>query len=293
MPTVSILLAVYNGATTIDRALLSIENQTFRDFETILLDDGSVDDTAKIAERYPFVRVIRQDRRGVAATRQRLIEEARGDWVAFLDHDDEYVPRMLKKLLAATDDKTVLVHGDKQIIVPGKAAFTPKWIPKQDATNLDHLLPDNQISTCSVLVRREAMLKVGFTPTLDKAEDWLAWFRLAPMGAFRYVPEIVAKVHKRPDSVSRPGLDWYQAERQVLEAHVLPNFERWFGDLPEPTKQRFRKIIRHKLGVIASLEAACLDVAGQKIQARNKHREALRNAPTKGAILRFLRHLVS
>src|SRR5579871_4773962 len=92
-PCVSVIIPAYNAARTIRGALRSLEAQEFRDFETIVIDDGSQDDTLSIVQReFPHVIVLSQANAGPAAARNRGAAAARGTWLAFLDADDEYLP---------------------------------------------------------------------------------------------------------------------------------------------------------------------------------------------------------
>jgi len=269
-----------------------VEAQTFRDFETVVLDDGSTDGSFEVATQFSWLRVLRQPNQGIAAARQWLIEEASGEWVLFLDHDDELEPAALDHLVGSTNAREVLAHGRVRMARLGQKPVVSRWIPALAALPLDHLLPNNQISVGGVLARREELLKFGFEPGVGAAEDWLMWFRLASVGQFRFVDEVVATIHKREGSASHPGLAWYEAERHVLEDYVLPNLDDWYEDVSASERQRFRLLLRRKLGIIASLEGACLDAVGRKAEAKSKHRQAIRDAPSKGAFVRFLRHLV-
>ena len=104
-PRVSIVVPLYNKATTIARTLDSITAQTFADFETIVVDDGSTDGGASIVEEHgdPRIRLIRQANAGPGAARNRAISEARGALVAFLDADDEWLPAFLGRAVATLD----------------------------------------------------------------------------------------------------------------------------------------------------------------------------------------------
>lgn len=290
MPHISVLIPVYNGADAIARALRSVQNQSYRDFEVLVLDDGSRDETAEIVRGFPEVQLITRENRGIGATRQELIERATGEWIAFIDHDDEWRPDKLAMQIEVAKD-TVLVHSRFKTRQLGKATKTTLWSPPPNACVLDHLLPDNQVGTSSALIRRDAMLKVGFAQDLSKAEDWLAWFGLAALGDFAFVPRRLAIKYEREGSASAPTPEWFQAERLVLEKHVLPNFDQWYDRLSDQDKERHRRMIRRKLGVIASLEAAALDAKGNRSLARSRHLEALRTAPSKGSMMRFIKHV--
>src|SRR5262245_38190413 len=104
-PLISVVIPVYNRARIIARALKSVQEQTHQNWEAIVVDDGSTDDTVEIvtdlAQLDNRIRVIRQDKnRGAQAARNVGIRAARGEWVAFLDSDDLYLPNSLEVRLA-------------------------------------------------------------------------------------------------------------------------------------------------------------------------------------------------
>src|SRR6266481_6851179 len=101
-PSVSVIVPVYNGAATIDRALKSVFDQTFTDFEIVICDDGSTDDTPAVLAGFgDRIRVIRQSNRGFPAARNAAIAASRGELIALIDHDDEWLPRKLELNVAA------------------------------------------------------------------------------------------------------------------------------------------------------------------------------------------------
>ncbi len=104
-PLVSVIVPLYNKASTVARALTSIQNQSFGDYETIVVDDGSTDGSGGIAAQFTNGRfhVIRQTNAGPGAARNRGIAMARGTLLAFLDADDEWLPRFLEKSVAALE----------------------------------------------------------------------------------------------------------------------------------------------------------------------------------------------
>lgn len=97
---VSVLIPVYNCRKYIGAAIESVLAQTFQDFDIIVVDDGSLDETASIVKKYPRVLYIYQTHQGVAAARNRAIKEAKSDWISFLDADDLMVPEKLEKQVA-------------------------------------------------------------------------------------------------------------------------------------------------------------------------------------------------
>ncbi len=99
-PSVSVIMPVYNSARFLPRAIESVLNQSFEDFELILVNDGSTDESPGLCEYYAArdgrVRVIHKNNRGVSSARNRGIEAALGEFITFIDDDDEYLPNLLK-----------------------------------------------------------------------------------------------------------------------------------------------------------------------------------------------------
>jgi len=101
MPLVSIVMPTFNRADTIRRAIASIQAQSVRDWELIVVDDGSIDDTAAlIAGMDPRLKIIRQENRGSAVARNTGLRQSTGKYIAFLDSDDEWLPHHLELCLA-------------------------------------------------------------------------------------------------------------------------------------------------------------------------------------------------
>lgn len=110
MARVSTIVAVYNGAATVDRALSSIFAQTFTDNEIIVVNDGSTDDTPSVLSRYgDRIRVITQPNRGLSAARNAGVHASSGVYLAFLDDDDEWMPEKLARCVAVLEEDPVSV----------------------------------------------------------------------------------------------------------------------------------------------------------------------------------------
>jgi glycosyltransferase involved in cell wall biosynthesis len=112
MPKISVVVPVYRGEKYLRECIESILGQTFKDFELLLLDDGSPDHSGDICDRYAQkddrVRVIHKENEGINATRRRGVHEAKGEWVAFCDDDDTMEPDALKSMYSLTDETDIV-----------------------------------------------------------------------------------------------------------------------------------------------------------------------------------------
>ena len=118
VPMVSVIIPTFNRAALVREAVASVKAQTYRDYEILVVDDASTDDTREALAAGREVRVLRQaDRRGVAAARNRGIAAARGEWLAFLDSDDLWLPEKLARQMAYLADQPdlSLLHHHQQV----------------------------------------------------------------------------------------------------------------------------------------------------------------------------------
>ncbi len=209
MSDVSIVIPAYNAATTLAATLKSLAAQSMKDWEAIVVDDGSQDGTRAIAEQAatgdPRIRVLARPQGGASAARNTALAEAQGRWVLFLDADDRLAPDHLECLLAAAaeqPDAAVLHCGWRRV------AHGTTWRNAFPAAPLD----DAMLATAracpfaihAALTRRDAITAAGgFDPTLRISEDWDLWQRIARMGG-RFVPVEghLADVHVQPGSLS-------------------------------------------------------------------------------------------
>lgn len=183
MPTVSVIIPVFNGAAFVDKAIRSVLTQTFQDFEIIVVDDGSTDNTAKVVKAIVDDRVhyVYQPNQGPATARNNGIQRARGEFVAFLDSDDRWLPSKLEMQLRRLSEvpEAGLVHCAALIVdVEGNAKGCHS--ARLEGQVLDTLLMGNQIATSSVMVPCWVFDRVGvFDQNIRGPEDWELWMRIA------------------------------------------------------------------------------------------------------------------
>lgn len=192
-PVVSVLIPVFNGARFLLEALDSARGQTYRPIEVVVIDDGSADDSARIAESQPGVVCLRGPHQGEAAARNAGLAQARGELVAFLDADDRWHPEKLGRqvaALAAEPGRPGVLCRFRNFLDAGAAR--PEWLrPETFLEERAGSMP----SLCTLLGRRTTFATVGpFRPELEGSSD-LDWFvRAADAGlAFPMLPEVLVE----------------------------------------------------------------------------------------------------
>jgi glycosyltransferase involved in cell wall biosynthesis len=207
-PLFSVVVPTHDRARLLPRAVASVLAQTSGDFELLIVDDASSDDTAAVARSFddPRVRYLPQEEnRGVAAARNAGIAAAAGEWIAFLDDDDEYLPRFLEASREALERHRpaagwcwcgVLEVDDSR---GGAVVDRDLWSPRFDSLEAAHrgfLLGRRTGTGCGLVVRRACFDAVGgFDDTLRSGEDTELLVRLAREYPFTVVPEHLVRIH--------------------------------------------------------------------------------------------------
>ena len=194
------VIPCYNQAHFLGEAIDSVLSQSYTDFEVIVVDDGSQDDTQGVASTYvdedPRVRLVSQENRGLAGARNRGLAESRGEYVVFLDSDDRLAEAALEvgvRELEANPD-CAFVSGQYRAISADGDAYA---VPRRGRVGGDHylaLLEDNYISMpASVMYRRWVFEEVGgFDGSVDAAADWDLYLRVARRYPIYHHGEVVA-----------------------------------------------------------------------------------------------------
>lgn len=191
MPEFSIVIPLYNKGRHIARALNSILAQTVQDYEVFVIDDGSTDDGARVVGSFTDHRIhlIRQANAGVSVARNKGIEAARAELIAFLDADDYWKPDYLKTIrtLCRRYPKAGLFASAYEVIIRGGIVFVPRFkgIPKApwEGIMTDYFkaaLSNPPLSTSATVVKKSVFEKVGvFSPGVKRGEDADMWARIA------------------------------------------------------------------------------------------------------------------
>jgi glycosyltransferase involved in cell wall biosynthesis len=230
---ISVIMPAYNGEQFIAQSIMSVLNQTFTDFELIVVDDGSTDRTAEIVSgiqrQDDRVRFLRQENSGQAAARNIGISKSQGDLIAFLDQDDLWIEQKLELQTKAIEASGADIVFSGGYIFSG-ADVTCETISfaqlegKLSGPEMFRLLfIENRIPILTAIVRKEALASVGPLEEdrrYQNADDYDLWLRLAAAGAtFLALPERLVRYRAHSAQASSNTVRMLQAELAVLQKH--------------------------------------------------------------------------
>lgn len=225
-PRLSIVIPTYNHAHFLRTALDSIRAQTFDDWEVIVVNNFSEDDTMAIVESYddPRIRLVNFANHGIiAAARNQGLSRTQAPFVAFLDSDDFWYPEKLQRCMDKLAQGYDLVCHAEVWVGPGERRRTVNYGPEARASYESLLLDGNCISTSAVVVRREWLQRAGgfsVKPEFVTAEDYELWLKLARDGArVGFVDEVLGEYLIHEGNQSRAALRNMEAVMAVFEHH--------------------------------------------------------------------------
>ncbi|HZP46336.1 MAG TPA: glycosyltransferase family A protein [Candidatus Binataceae bacterium] len=208
-PLFSVIVPAFNAAASLGSAIKSVLAQSFADYELIVIDDGSTDDTARIALSYADrAQILRQANRGPAAARNAGARVARGEWLAFLDADDTWAPHKLAVIARELEreSQAVLLFSDAFCFDPATPDRFERFMPpelKRAPSRDDMMAGRFQILTSAAVVRRAAFEAVGgfseeFAGAAFAFEDNYLWVLLSERGPFAYIPQPLVNYRLTP-----------------------------------------------------------------------------------------------
>jgi glycosyltransferase involved in cell wall biosynthesis len=212
--SISVIIPTYNRADLVQRAITSLLEQTCLPDEIIIIDDGSTDETPDILAQYGApVRTIRQPNSGRSAARNTGLQTATGDLIALLDSDDFLPPESIARRAAVFERDPALgvVYTDVHLVDShGQSLHTLSAIypvPRPSGMIFAELMRRDMIVLSSVMVRRVILGDLIFDPSLDLAEDYDLWLRLAATHRFHYIDEPLA-CYSVPDNIEFTVAKW-------------------------------------------------------------------------------------
>jgi glycosyltransferase involved in cell wall biosynthesis len=202
---ISVVIPTYNRSSLIGKSIESVFSQDYPNLEVIVVDDGSTDDTQQVIEvlKNPKLRYFRHEQnRGAPAARNTGLHQARGEYIAFLDSDDAWIPGKLSKqmeVMLRSDGDVALVYGGmRKIDDEGNTTGYKK--PRKRGNIYQSLLKDNIIGSTSIPLLKTKVVKEtgGFDEELRSRQDYDLWLRIAKLYKVDFVPEplVLYRVHR-------------------------------------------------------------------------------------------------
>ena len=304
MPKVSVIIPTYNRSKFVTKAINSVLAQTFTDYEIIVIDDGSNDNTKEVLCSYDAkIKYIYQNNSGVSAARNAGIKKAKGKWIAFLDSDDEWTSEYLswqmkqaekypRVFTHITNSITILPNGKKENHFL-ETKLLPKFKKKSNillerpfyiiTKHLPWLMP-------SVIMRRDILLNTGlFNTHLTIAEDLDLIARMALKGPFGISRKILVHVYRREESIVNLAA---QAVNEGI--YSCQSFGTVYKNLKNSNLLTFweKVILAKALSSNRRALANMLLKIGKQSQARYYYKKALFIYPSHKSLIKYLSSLL-
>ncbi len=276
-PSVSVVIPAYGHAQYIEATLQSVFAQTFQDFEVIVINDGSPDNTAEVLRPWVTKGAIlyfEQPNAGQSAARNEGVRRARGEFIAFLDDDDQWPADKLQWQVARMqeDPAAVAAYGYAHLSGNGEDFRLPTTAGPSGPVKSALLLGNFIVSPGQVLLRAADLRALGgLDARIRGADDWDLWLRLADRGAFIYEDRCALEYRYHASNASRDVRNMFSTQLVVMRKHLGPTpfnsqWRTWIlcrrhlgqggatSELNQAASARndrqFRKVIRHLIGAV-------------------------------------------
>src|SRR5215217_263451 len=219
---VSVVIPCYNQAHFLGEAIESVLAQSYPNFEVVVVDDGSMDNTSEVASRYPEVRYVRQDNQGLSAARNKGVSQSKGSYLVFLDADDRLLPQALEvgvRCLEAHPECAFASGKYRNIAADGSSLSTPEQ-PYIEKDHYMEILRCRYFTAVVTLIHRRAMFEAagGFDTSWSHCEDTDLALRITRMFPVYYHGEVVAEVRLHGSSWSHNSAPMLRASVNVLRS---------------------------------------------------------------------------
>ena len=292
-PKVSVITPLYNSSAFIRETLDSLRAQSYANWESILVDDGSTDDTAEVVKPYledGRFRLIRQENRGIAGARNTAIMAATGEWVCLLDHDDRWLPRKLEKQM-----RYALAHGfgivctDAFIVTGGERTVYSRGFPEvaaevQRGANdpsvdvFGQLIKLDFLCASSVMLRRSLFDERGLLdPEAVPADDYEMWLRCMPETKLGFLGEPLIEYIVHAGNYSKNEVRMIEQTIRVLQRYR----KRHAADARR--RRQFDESLAYQFGLLFPR----LSPDHSRAQALRRILSLLKDGPSVGRFLHF------
>lgn len=274
-PQVSVIIPTYNRAEVLPRALKSVLAQQNVSFEILVADDGSSDGSeALIRKEFPQVSYFYQKNQGPSAARNRGIEKARSEWIAFLDSDDEWMPGKLEAQLSFMDGQYRIAQTDEIWIRNGKRVNPMNKHKKYGGWIFEKCLPLCNVSPSAVMIHKSLFEESGlFDESLPACEDYDLWLRIAaknPIGLLEKPYLIKYGGHEDQTSRKYPAMDQFRIQSllKILKSGTLNTEQTQAARMMLEEKSRIfiqGALKRGRQSEAAALKTSLLQTCGMEI----------------------------
>ncbi len=272
MAAVSVVMANFNRAAFIALAIESVQQQTWSDWELLIVDDGSTDESCSIARRFASqdsrIRVYTQENSGQALARNAGIERTSAPLVCFVDSDDLWTSAKLERQVAVVGgDSTIdVLYGEEDLIDENGQPIAERKMPRHAGSIWRQLLVDNFITFSTTMVRRAALERVGgFDPAIRHADDYDLWLRLSVFANFEYRPELWGYYRVGGQQISRDKAGRLASNQRILKRFLDENPDLATPDVIRSTWCRFH-----------ARQARSLAASGHRLRAMQAAGRSLR-----------------
>lgn len=260
-PFISVALPVYNGQEYLSEAIESILHQTFKNFELIIIDDGSTDESLKILEKYQKldarIRLISRENRNLPATLNQIVGLANGEWIARMDQDDIALPNRFQAQIDWLAQTRVDIVGSWVKQIGSTSGRTIYFYENDDEIKVDMLFRC-PLAHSAVMMRTALIRDLQYNSDQNKAEDYDLWSRAAQFGyRFGNVPEVLLMYRVHEAQMSNVSSE----EQQKLTLDIQESYWKFYFDRLNLDKSNILLILRslnlinknHNLNVLSQV----------------------------------------
>lgn len=219
---ISVIIPTYNRETTIKRAVDSVLGQTYKNFEVIIVDDNSTDNTAKVIENMQDKRIVylrQNSNRGACVARNIGISKARGKYIAFLDSDDQWVSSKLEKEVEFLENNNLdIVFCSHEVVNSGLTKIVPKSEIKEGKIG-QWIFYDNFITTGAILGKRDCFIDEKFDNELTRFQDWDLVIRLIKKYRVGHLNEVLTVNYIQSDSLTKNDFAGVTSLRKIYRKY--------------------------------------------------------------------------
>lgn len=225
-PLVSVIIPTFNRERFLREAIESVLNQSYRNVEILVVDDGSTDNTSAVLASYSQdsrLRHFYQKNQGQAVAKNHGLAESKGEFVCFLDSDNRWLQGKLEKSLAvfAARPDVDIVYGDIVTIDEFGSEVSRKNMARYSGKIAAHLFKDNCVSINTSMTRRRCFdVLGGFETTRRRADDYEFWLRMSTQFNFYYLPEYLSEYRVMDDQISSDKSGRFRSNEELLRNFI-------------------------------------------------------------------------